>query len=112
MIDGLIEQLGQETTREICRLFVAQVTEWRDRMCELGARGDLRELARLAHGAKGMAANLGFTALESFCRALERVGKEGDDAGTALLLARLDILVAESLHALESRLPGVLAEPG
>ena len=111
VIAGLAEQLGPETTREICRLFVTQITERRDRLLELGARGDLRELARLAHGVKGMSANLGFTALESFCRALERAGKNGDDAGIATLLARLETLVAESLHALEGHLPGVLDEP-
>ena len=112
VLAGLADQLGPETTREICRLFVTQLTERRDRLLELGARGDLRELARLGHGVKGMAANLGFTALESFCLALERAARDGDDAGAAALLARLDTLVAESLHALEGHLPGVLAEPG
>ena len=111
VIVGLTDQLGRETTREICRLFVSQITERRDRLLDLGARGELRDLARVAHGVKGMAANLGFTALESFCLALERVSKSGDDSGVATQLSRLDPLVAASLHALEILLPGVLAEP-
>ena len=109
VIAGLADQLGTDTTLEICRLFVAQLTERRDRLLELGARGDLAELARLAHAIKGMAANLGFTALESFCYALEDAVKKGDDAGVMGVLQRFEPLVAESLHALEGHMPGVLA---
>ncbi|MEI6559235.1 MAG: PAS domain S-box protein [Rhodospirillaceae bacterium] len=111
VIAGLIEQLGAQTTGEICRLFANQLVERRERLRESCARGELREVAQLAHAVKGMAANLGFIALESLCLALERAGNDGDDGAMAPLLARLDALVAESLHALDGHLPGVLA-PG
>jgi PAS domain S-box-containing protein len=108
VIIGLEQQLGPDTTREICRLFVTQLAERRDRMMELRSRGQLREMAGLAHAVKGMAANLGFIALQALTHAIERACQDGDDAVAAVLIDRLDGMIAEALYGLDRHLPGVL----
>ncbi|GEM_PF-211158 len=108
VIIGLEQQLGADTTREICRLFATQLAERRDRMIELQMRGQLREMAGLAHAVKGMAANLGFIALQALTQAIERTCQDHDDAAAAMLIDRLDGVIAEALYGLEHHLPGVL----
>ena len=108
VVAGLERQLGAETTREICRLFVTQLAERRDRMLELRALSDLREMEHLAHAVKGMAANLGLIALQALSHAIERACREGDDAAATALVDRLDGVAAEALYGLECQLPGVL----
>ncbi len=112
VITGLERQLGSDTTREIYRLFATQLAERRDGILESRARGRLREMAGLAHAIKGMAANLGFTALEALTQAIERSCQQGDDAAVAGLVDRLDGVIAEALYGLERQLPGVLATDG
>ncbi len=108
VITGLEQQLGADTTREICRLFVTQLAERRDRMLERRARSQLREMSELAHAVKGMAANLGFIALQALTQAIERACQDGDDVTVAVLVDRLDSVIAEALYGLERHLPGVL----
>jgi HPt (histidine-containing phosphotransfer) domain-containing protein len=105
IIAGLVEQLGLDTTQEICRLFATQLDERRDRMAESAARGDLQEVARLAHAVKGMSANLGFTALHALAMSIEQACRAGDDRDVAALIGRLDLVIAEALFALNQQTP-------
>jgi CheY-like chemotaxis protein len=69
--------------------FATRLPDRLDKMDEAADRGDLEELAKLAHWLKGAAGTVGFDDFTEPARELERLAKRGDANAIGQALARL-----------------------
>ncbi len=95
----LVDALGPRKVRELIAGMPADAHGYRDRLMAAGAHGDLPGARAAAHGLKGIAANLGLTALAHLAAAIEEACASGaPDRVTALgeqLDARLDAALSQ-----------------
>ena len=90
LVDHLLEVFAEEAPLRV-RDFLAAVD-----------RGDRIQAARVAHGLRGSASNLGASNLADFCTRVETVLKSGDASGLAPLVAEFEHQVLSAAAELTS----------
>jgi HPt (histidine-containing phosphotransfer) domain-containing protein len=96
--DRVIETLRQLTTpgepdvlTEVLRLFLHEVPPRIDRLRNAWTTGDIQGMYRAAHSLKGSAGNIGAQRLYDVARQLDELGRAGNVASSAQLVAALGI---------------------
>jgi HPt (histidine-containing phosphotransfer) domain-containing protein len=72
------------------RIYLADSNAKLNDLRTAAARGDLAQIARVAHSLKSSSANVGAAALSALCRRLEFAGREGTLEDEDDLLAKVE----------------------
>jgi signal transduction histidine kinase/HPt (histidine-containing phosphotransfer) domain-containing protein/ActR/RegA family two-component response regulator len=101
----LVDALGGPKVRELIAGMPADARGCRDRLPQALARGDLAGARGAAHGLRGIAANLGLTALADLAGAIEDACAAGAAERAAALSQELDARLAQALSRLHALAP-------
>ena len=88
---GLTPPGEPDVLAEVLRLFLNEVPPRMVRLRNAWQGGNIEEMHRAAHSLKGSAGNIGARRLYDVCHQLDAIGKAGDLAGAAPLVAALDV---------------------
>jgi CheY-like chemotaxis protein/HPt (histidine-containing phosphotransfer) domain-containing protein len=102
-VTALVDALGPAKIAAIVAGVTQDARPHRERLAQARARGDLGELRAAAHALRGIATNLGLTALAALTGAIEDASLAGESARVEALCGRLDACLTESLERLGAR---------
>jgi signal transduction histidine kinase/CheY-like chemotaxis protein len=102
---ALVDALGPATVRKLIAGVPHDTDGYRARLAEACMRGDLSGARAAAHGLKGIAANLGLTALAQLAGAMENACVAGDTDRLISLSAQLDARLQQALPRLQALAP-------
>jgi HPt (histidine-containing phosphotransfer) domain-containing protein len=98
----LVDALGPETVRKLIAGVPDDADGYRARLAEACMRGDLSGARAAAHGLKGIAANLGLTALAELAGAMENACVAGNTDRLISLSTELDACLDQALARLQA----------
>ena len=107
----LIEALGAAKVHELIAGLPHDADSYGDRLHEACRRGDLSGVRAAAHGLKGIAANLGLTALADLTGAIEDACLSGASDRVASLSAQLEACLDVALARLHVLVPSGPSRP-
>jgi signal transduction histidine kinase/FixJ family two-component response regulator len=99
---ALVEALGPVKFAEIIAGVADDVRPHRERLARARARGDLAEVHAAAHAMRGIATNLGLSALAGLTGAIEEASLAGADEQVQALCGQMDVCVVEALERLRA----------
>jgi histidine phosphotransfer protein HptB len=106
----LVDAIGPDATVEVIGVFRSSAGEGVAATMQALARGDLTEAGRQAHALKSSSALVGALALSEAMEQIERAAGAADRRAAEAAGARLPMLLAESLSAVEGTLAALTAQ--
>ena len=98
--------LGNDTTDEIVEMFISNAESDIKKLLDLSPDGDATKIRHFAHDLKGMAGNVGATALENLAAAIEVAARDGSNAEAYDLIPGLSELWEGSVEHLQYSMRG------
>ena len=98
--DFALEQAGddEEMLAELLDLLYTSSADDLAKIKAAMAAGDVAGMGDAAHSIKGAAASLGIEQLAALAEAMEKAGRAGDLDGAVMLVAPLEVMVAELVN--------------